>query len=119
MLQVSNSSIMSSERSSDSRFVPQLDALGLLRIVYRQWPTILTGVAICFVLAIVYLFLAQPKYSSSFLIYIDPRQAQIVELRFFAGLTIEEIATTLGLSPATVKRDWSTAKLWLRARLAE
>jgi RNA polymerase sigma-70 factor, ECF subfamily len=50
---------------------------------------------------------------------IDPRQAQIVELRFFAGLTTEEIARTLTLSPATVKRDWATAKLWLRARLAE
>ena len=50
---------------------------------------------------------------------IDPRQAQIIELRFFAGLTIEEIAGTLDLSPATVKRDWATAKLWLRARLAE
>lgn len=76
MLQVTNSSVSSSERSSDARFVPQLDALGLLRIVYRQWPTILTGVAICFVFAILYLFLAQPKYSASFLIYIDPRQAQ-------------------------------------------
>ena len=53
------------------------------------------------------------------LIQIDRRQAQIVELRFFAGLTIEEIAKTLALSPATVKRDWATAKLWLRARLAE
>lgn len=50
---------------------------------------------------------------------IDSRQAQIVELRFFSGLTIEEIAETLALSPATVKRDWATAKLWLRARLAE
>lgn len=50
---------------------------------------------------------------------IDPRQAEIVELRFFAGLTIEEIAGTLSLSCATVKRDWATAKLWLRARLAE
>jgi RNA polymerase sigma-70 factor, ECF subfamily len=50
---------------------------------------------------------------------VDPRQAQIVELRFFAGLTIEEIARSLALSPATVKRDWATAKLWLRARLAE
>jgi RNA polymerase sigma factor (TIGR02999 family) len=50
---------------------------------------------------------------------IDARQAQIVELRFFAGLTIDEIARTLALSPATVKRDWATAKLWLRARLAE
>ncbi len=47
----------------------------------------------------------------------DPRQAQIVELRFFAGLTVEEIASTLEISRATVKRDWATAKLWLRNRL--
>jgi RNA polymerase sigma-70 factor (ECF subfamily) len=49
---------------------------------------------------------------------VDARQAQIVELRFFAGLTIEEIASVLHLSPATVKRDWATAKLWLRAYLS-
>jgi RNA polymerase sigma-70 factor, ECF subfamily len=49
---------------------------------------------------------------------VDARQAQIVELRFFAGLTIEEIASALQLSPATVKRDWATAKLWLRACLS-
>jgi RNA polymerase sigma-70 factor, ECF subfamily len=48
---------------------------------------------------------------------VDARQAQIVELRFFAGLTIEEIASVLQLSPATVKRNWTTAKLWLRAYL--
>ncbi len=48
---------------------------------------------------------------------IDARQAQIVELRFFAGLTIEEIAELLGISPATVKRDWLVAKLWLRREL--
>jgi RNA polymerase sigma-70 factor, ECF subfamily len=48
---------------------------------------------------------------------VDGRQAQIVELRFFAGLTVEEIASVLQLSPATVKRDWATAKLWLRAYL--
>jgi RNA polymerase sigma factor (TIGR02999 family) len=47
----------------------------------------------------------------------DPRQAQIVELRFFAGLSVDEIASTLEISPATVKRDWATAKLWLRSRL--
>jgi RNA polymerase sigma factor (TIGR02999 family) len=47
----------------------------------------------------------------------DPRQAQIVELRFFAGLTVDEIASTLKISPATVKRDWATAKLWLRGQL--
>lgn len=49
---------------------------------------------------------------------VDARQGQIVELRFFAGLTIEEIASVLKLSPATVKRDWATAKLWLRASLS-
>jgi RNA polymerase sigma-70 factor (ECF subfamily) len=49
----------------------------------------------------------------------DPRQAQIVELRFFAGLTVDEIASTLKISRATVKRDWATAKLWLRARLSD
>ena len=45
---------------------------------------------------------------------LDPRQGQIVELRFFAGLTIEEIAEVLAISPATVKREWTTAKIWLR-----
>ena len=49
----------------------------------------------------------------------DPRQAQIVELRFFAGLTADEIASTLKISRATVKRDWVTAKLWLRNRLCD
>ena len=49
----------------------------------------------------------------------DPRQAQIVELRFFAGLTVDEIASTLKISRATVKRDWATAKLWLRSRLSD
>jgi RNA polymerase sigma factor (TIGR02999 family) len=49
----------------------------------------------------------------------DPRQAQIVELRFFAGLTVDEIASTLKISRATVKRDWATAKLWLRNRLLD
>jgi RNA polymerase sigma-70 factor, ECF subfamily len=50
--------------------------------------------------------------------HVDTRQAQIVELRFFAGLRIEEIASALNLSPATVKRDWATAKLWLRVYLS-
>jgi len=49
----------------------------------------------------------------------DPRQAQIVELRFFAGLSVDEIASTLKISRATVKRDWATAKLWLRSRLLD
>ena len=49
----------------------------------------------------------------------DARQAQVVELRFFAGLSVDEIASTLKISRATVKRDWATAKLWLRSRLAK
>src|SRR3979411_1316338 len=48
---------------------------------------------------------------------LDPRQSEIVEMRFFAGLTVEEIAEVLDISPATVKRDWSTAKLWLRRQM--
>lgn len=43
----------------------------------------------------------------------DEQQAQVVELRFFAGLTVEETAEALGISTATVKRDWATAKAWL------
>lgn len=47
----------------------------------------------------------------------DPRQARIVELRFFGGLSVEEAAAVLGISPKTVKRDWSVAKAWLHAEL--
>lgn len=43
----------------------------------------------------------------------DPRQAQIVEMRFFAGLSIEETSRALEISPATVKRDWAMARAWL------
>lgn len=49
----------------------------------------------------------------------DPRQARIVELRFFGGLTNEETAEVLGISAATVKRDWTIARAWLHAELAE
>ncbi|HJU41339.1 MAG TPA: sigma-70 family RNA polymerase sigma factor [Vicinamibacterales bacterium] len=48
---------------------------------------------------------------------LDPRQARVVELRFFGGLSIEETASVLGSSPATVKRDWVTARLWLFEQL--
>jgi len=44
---------------------------------------------------------------------IDPQQARTVELRFFGGLSIEETAEVLGLSPATIKREWGAAKAWL------
>lgn len=47
----------------------------------------------------------------------DPQQARAVELRFFGGLTIEETAEVLGVSTATVKRDWMIAKAWLRREL--
>jgi len=49
---------------------------------------------------------------------VDPQQARIVELRFFAGLSIEETADIVGVSPATVKRDWVTAKAWLFRELS-
>jgi RNA polymerase sigma factor (TIGR02999 family) len=48
---------------------------------------------------------------------LDPRQASLVVQRFFGGLTIEEAAESLGISLATAKRDWATAKLWLRREL--
>jgi RNA polymerase sigma factor (TIGR02999 family) len=48
---------------------------------------------------------------------LDPRQAEIVEMRFFAGLTVDEVAQVLGIASATVKRDWSTAKMWLKRQL--
>ena len=44
---------------------------------------------------------------------LDPDQAKIVELRFFGGLTVEETSAVLGISPATVKREWAVAKGWL------
>jgi RNA polymerase sigma factor (TIGR02999 family) len=47
----------------------------------------------------------------------DPQQARIVELRFFTGLTVEETADALDISPATVKRDWAIAKAWLHHEL--
>jgi RNA polymerase sigma-70 factor, ECF subfamily len=50
---------------------------------------------------------------------IDPRQARVVELRFFAGLSVEEAADVLGISPKTVKREWSVAKAWLSADLKQ
>lgn len=47
----------------------------------------------------------------------DQRKCQIVELRFFAGLSIEEAAQVLGISPGTVMRDWTLAKAWLRKEI--
>jgi RNA polymerase sigma factor (TIGR02999 family) len=49
---------------------------------------------------------------------LDARQAQIMELRFLGGLSVEETALVLDISPATVKREWMTARLWLQKQLA-
>jgi RNA polymerase sigma factor (TIGR02999 family) len=49
---------------------------------------------------------------------VDPQQGRVVELRFFAGLSVKATAEALGISPATVKRDWATAKLWLYNELS-
>jgi len=49
---------------------------------------------------------------------LDARQGQIVELRFFGGLKVAEIAAAMEISPATVKREWATAKVWLRRELS-
>jgi RNA polymerase sigma-70 factor (ECF subfamily) len=50
---------------------------------------------------------------------IDARQSRIVELRFFGGLTVEETADALGVSPKTVKRDWTVARAWLHRELQQ
>ena len=49
---------------------------------------------------------------------IFPQQARIVELRFYAGLTIDETAAVLGVSPATISREWTMARAWLRRELS-
>jgi len=49
---------------------------------------------------------------------LDPQQSRIVELRFFAGLSIEETSHVLGISPATVKRHWATARVWLHNEIS-
>ena len=48
---------------------------------------------------------------------LDPGQSRIVELRYFGGMTIEDTAEALGLSPATIKREWAVARAWLRREL--
>ena len=50
---------------------------------------------------------------------LDPRQSQVVELRFFGGLTVEETAEVLGISPKTVKRDWAVARAWLHGEMSK
>ena len=48
---------------------------------------------------------------------LDPRKVQVVEMRFFGGLSVDETAEVLKVSPGTVMRDWSTAKAWLYREL--
>jgi len=48
---------------------------------------------------------------------LDPQQSRIVELRFFTGLTIEDTSEVMGISPATVKRDWTSARAWLHREI--
>jgi RNA polymerase sigma factor (TIGR02999 family) len=50
---------------------------------------------------------------------IDPQQSRIIELRYFGGLTIEETAEVMKLSPATIKREWAMARAWLHQALTE
>jgi RNA polymerase sigma factor (sigma-70 family) len=49
---------------------------------------------------------------------LDQQQAKIVELRYFGGLTVEEVAEALDISPATVKRHWTVARAWLKKELS-
>ncbi len=49
---------------------------------------------------------------------LDPQKSRVVELRYFGGLTIEETAEAMNISPATVKRDWSMARAWLRSEIS-
>ena len=48
---------------------------------------------------------------------LDPQQARVVELRYFGGLSIRETAEALGISEATVKREWATARAWLHREI--
>jgi DNA-directed RNA polymerase specialized sigma24 family protein len=57
--------------------------------------------------------LRKPCYASK----IDPRKAKVIELRFFAGLSVEEAAAVLKVSPQTVMRDWRLARVWLAREL--
>ena len=49
---------------------------------------------------------------------IDPRQSRVVELRFFAGLSLQEISEAMEIAPATVQRDWTAARAWLHRQIS-
>ena len=55
----------------------------------------------------------------SALAQIDPRKAKVIELRFFGGLSVEETAEVLKISPQSVMRDWKMARAWLMAEIAD
>lgn len=50
---------------------------------------------------------------------VDPRRSKVVECRFFGGLSIDETAAAIGISPKTVKRDWIVAQAWLHREMSE
>lgn len=50
---------------------------------------------------------------------LDPQQSRIIEMKFFGGLSIEETATVLDISPATVKREWATARAWMQREMSK
>ena len=58
-------------------------------------------------------------HALSELALLSPRQAQVVEMRYFAGLSVPEVATVLGLTPRSIDRDWAAARAWLRTRLPQ
>ena len=49
---------------------------------------------------------------------VDPRQSRVVELRFFAGLSLEETSEVMGIATATVQRDWTAARAWLHREIS-
>lgn len=80
------------QSATEYKFAPQLDALGLLRIVYRQWPYIAACTALMLILGLVYQFTATPKYTTNFLIYIEPNKGH--------SLAKQEIAMNGPADPA-------------------
>ena len=50
---------------------------------------------------------------------VDSRKARVVEMRFFGGLSVDETAEVLAVSPETVRRDWKFARLWLQAQISQ
>jgi RNA polymerase sigma factor (TIGR02999 family) len=81
---------------------------GLTRVTLQNWHEITAGPDV----DIIELDVALNQLAA-----IDPQQGRIVDLRFFCGMSVEETAGAIGISEATVKRDWAMAKAWLYRRL--